>query len=171
MQQKSAIVIGAGIVGLATARALGEKGFSVKIFDRNPRAVGASVRNFGMVWPIGQPSGTLYKRAMRSRQIWKTIASSAGIWHDECGSLHLAYTEEEWQVLRELDLVFKKEKRNVWLLDKNKIAGMYEHINTDNLIGGLYSAEEMLVDPGKHWLHCRNTCRKSMEQGFTGTNA
>lgn len=147
MQQKTAIVIGAGIVGLATARALGEKGFSVKIFDRNPRAVGASVRNFGMVWPIGQPSGTQYKRAMRSRQIWKTIAAAAGIWHQESGSLHLAYNEEEWQVLRELEFVFKKEKRNVWLLDKNKIAENYEQVNTDHLIGGLYSADEMLVDP------------------------
>ncbi len=147
MQQKSAIVIGAGIVGLATARVLSEKGFAVKVFDRHPQANGASVRNFGMVWPIGQPSGIMYKRAMRSRQIWKSIAADAGIWHEETGSLHLACNAEEWQVLRELDFVFKKEKRNVALLDKNKIAETYEHVNTDNLIGGLYSADEMLVDP------------------------
>jgi FAD dependent oxidoreductase TIGR03364 len=147
MQQNSAIVIGAGIVGLASARALAQKGYSVKVFDRHPQATGASVRNFGMVWPIGQPSGTLYNRAMRSREIWKTVAGGAGIWHEETGSLHLAYNDEEWQVLRELEVVFKKEKRNVVLLDKNKIAEKYEHVNTDHLIGGLYSADEMLVDP------------------------
>jgi len=147
MQQKSAIVIGAGIVGLAAARALALKDFAVKVFDRHPQASGASVRNFGMVWPIGQPSGTLYKRALRSREIWKTIAAEAGIWHEETGSLHLAYNAEEWQVLRELEFVFKKEKRNVILLDRNKIAEKYEHVNTDNLMGGLYSADEMLVDP------------------------
>ncbi|GAB2837202.1 TIGR03364 family FAD-dependent oxidoreductase [Ferruginibacter profundus] len=147
MQQKSAIVIGAGIVGLATARALSEKGFAVKVFDRNAQASGASVRNFGMVWPIGQPSGTLYNRAIRSRQIWKTVASAAGIWHEETGSLHVAYHAEEWQVLRELEFVFKKEKRDVTLLDKNKILEKYEHVNPDNLLGGLYSADEMLVDP------------------------
>jgi FAD dependent oxidoreductase TIGR03364 len=147
MQQKSAIVIGAGIVGLATARALSEKGFAVKVFDRNAQACGASVRNFGMVWPIGQPSGTLYQRAMRSRQLWKTIAAEAGIWHEETGSLHVAYNAEEWQVLRELEFVFKKEKRNVTLLDKNKVLEKYEHVNAENLLGGLYSADEMLVDP------------------------
>ena len=147
MQQKSAIVIGAGIVGLATARALSEKGFAVKVFDRHPQANGASVRNFGMVWPIGQPSGIMYKRAMRSRQIWKAFATEANIWHEETGSLHVAYNEEEWQVLRELEFVFKKEKRNVFLLDKNKIVENYVHVNTENLIGGLYSADEMLVDP------------------------
>ena len=147
MQQKSAIVIGAGIVGLAVTRALALRGFSVKVFDRNPKASGASVRNFGMVWPIGQPGGILYKRALSSRQIWKIIATEAGIWHEETGSLHLAYNEEEWQVLRELELVFKKEKRNVALIDKNKIAEKYEHVNNDKLLGGLYSADEMLVDP------------------------
>lgn len=71
MSKPSAIVIGAGIVGLATARALSLKGFDVTVIERNERAVGASVRNFGMVWPIGQPDGVLYQRASRSRQIWK----------------------------------------------------------------------------------------------------
>ena len=41
MQSRSAIVVGAGIVGLATARALAIRGFSVKMFDRSEKAVGA----------------------------------------------------------------------------------------------------------------------------------
>jgi FAD dependent oxidoreductase TIGR03364 len=147
MQQKTAIVIGAGIVGLATARALAEKGFAVKVFERNPKAAGASVRNFGMVWPIGQPAGALYNRAMRSREIWKTVAKNSGIWYEETGSLHLAYNAEEWQVLQELEDIFKQEGRNILLLDKNQVSMKYGYVNTDNLLGGLYSADEMLVDP------------------------
>jgi FAD dependent oxidoreductase TIGR03364 len=147
MQQKTAIVIGAGIVGLATARALSEKGFAVKVFERNPKASGASVRNFGMVWPIGQPAGTLYKRAMRSREIWKQVAEGSGIWYEETGSLHLAYNTEEWQVLQELYDIFKNEGRSVLLLDKDQVGTQYQYVNTNNLLGGLYSADEMLVDP------------------------
>jgi FAD dependent oxidoreductase TIGR03364 len=147
MQQKNAIVIGAGIVGLATARALAIKGYAVKVFDRSPQAVGASVRNFGMIWPIGQPSGLLYNRAMRSRQVWKTIAIETGIWLQETGSLHVAYNAEEWQVLQELEVIFKKEKRNVQLLSADNIINMHEHINPINLLGGLYSADELLIDP------------------------
>lgn len=147
MQQKSAIVVGAGIVGLATARALSEKGFTVKVFERNPKASGASVRNFGMVWPIGQPSGTLYKRAMRSREIWKKVAEDSGIWYEETGSLHLAHNAEEWNVLQELYDIFKSEGRNVLLLDKDQVHLQYDYVNTNNLLGGLYSADEMLVDP------------------------
>jgi FAD dependent oxidoreductase TIGR03364 len=147
MERKTAIVIGAGIVGIAAAKALAEKGCIVKVFDRSPQAAGASVRNFGMIWPIGQPSGMLYNRAMRSRQIWKEVATGADIWHEEAGSLHLAYNAEEWQVLQELEGIFKNEQRNVKLLNNSGISSAYAQVNTDNLLGGLHSADEMLIDP------------------------
>jgi len=51
--KKKAIVVGAGIVGLAVTRALVIKGYQVEVFDRSAFAVGASIRNFGMIWPIG----------------------------------------------------------------------------------------------------------------------
>src|ERR1700753_2434665 len=99
LPRKNAIVIGAGIVGLAAARALAIRGYTVTVFERNERAVGASIRNFGMIWPIGQPTGALYERAMLSRSIYKEICTEAGIWHDEVGSLHLAYHGDELQVI------------------------------------------------------------------------
>jgi FAD dependent oxidoreductase TIGR03364 len=147
MKNKQAIVIGAGIVGLATARALSLKGFSVKVFDRTQQAVGASIRNFGMVWPIGQPEGKMYNRASRSRQVWQETCEAAGIWHEAAGSLHLAYHADEMQVLTELNEIFNQQGRTVSLLDKSSITQKYESVNPQNLIGGLYSPEELIVDP------------------------
>ncbi|MBS1669666.1 MAG: TIGR03364 family FAD-dependent oxidoreductase [Bacteroidetes bacterium] len=147
MNKSSAIVVGAGIIGLATAKALAERGFSVKVFDRTHRAVGASIRNFGMVWPIGQPSGKLYQRAIKSRAIWDEVADKAHIWKDPVGSMQLAYHADEWQVLQEAHEIFLKEGRNVRLLNKDQIAEKSEAVVQQRLLGGLYSAEELIVDP------------------------
>ena len=40
-QGKSAIVIGAGIVGLATARALALRHYRITVIERNERALGS----------------------------------------------------------------------------------------------------------------------------------
>lgn len=145
MEQRSAIVIGAGIVGLAMARALAAKGFRVKVIERNHKAVGASIRNFGMVWPIGQPTGYLYERALRSKSIWKTICDDSGIWYDESGSVHLAHHEDEWVVLKELYEAFHKD-RPVQLLLKNETETVCAAAETNGLLGALYSKDEIIIN-------------------------
>lgn len=147
MSNKSAIVIGAGIVGLATARALAIKGYHVKIVERNLKASGASVRNFGMIWPIGQPAGKQYERAIKSRDRWKDIGDCSDLWYDPVGSLHVAYYDDEWQVLQELFEIFKNEGRDVQLLNKNAILKKSPIARERNCLGGLFSNEEIIVDP------------------------
>jgi D-hydroxyproline dehydrogenase subunit beta len=72
-------VVGAGIVGLATALAGARRGLRVIVIDRDARAHGASVRNFGFVTVSGQERYTMWPRARRSRQVWQEVADAAGI--------------------------------------------------------------------------------------------
>jgi FAD dependent oxidoreductase TIGR03364 len=145
MNKKTAIVIGAGIVGLATARALAIKGYTVRLIEKNNKAVGASIRNFGMIWPVGQPDGERHERAMSTRSIWKQICSDAGIWFDEAGSLHLAYSNDEWEVLAELQATY--HHRGYVLRNAAETTGLSKAVVTANLKGGLYSKDEIIVDP------------------------
>src|ERR1017187_7687772 len=94
-------IIGAGILGLAHAYQLARRGRRVIIFERNRRATGASVRNFGMLWPIGQPFGPRRTLAVRSLEIWLEVLAASGLWHERTGSLHLAYRDDEAQVIRD----------------------------------------------------------------------
>jgi FAD dependent oxidoreductase TIGR03364 len=147
MNHKSAIVIGAGILGMATARALALKGYKVTIFEKSQQSLGASIRNFGMLWPIGQPEGHLYERAVKSREIWKSYLDQAKIPYDACGSLHLAYSDEEQNVIEELYEHFLKNQRPVSLLNADTILNQFKGINQDQLKTGLYSTDEVIIDP------------------------
>jgi len=142
---KSAIIIGAGIVGLATARALAERGYKITVFERNERAVGASIRNFGMVWPIGQATGPMYDRAMLSRSIWKQVCAEAGIWHNEVGSLHLAYHDDELQAISEY-VEINHQHRDCALLTPAEALERSPAVNPEGLKGALWSGEEMIIE-------------------------
>lgn len=141
----NSIVIGAGIVGLATARALAVRGHSVTVLERSPRALGASIRNFGMIWPIGQPDGDLYDRASRSKSVWKEICCATGLWNDEAGSLHLAYNDDEWRVLQELRDIYRQ--RSYELLSADQTLRLSPAVAAAGLKGSLFSTDEMIVDP------------------------
>src|SRR3984885_13544740 len=72
-------VVGAGIIGLATALAAVRRGLRVVVIDRDAQSNGASVRNFGFVTVTGQESGQLWDWARRSREVWQEVATAAGI--------------------------------------------------------------------------------------------
>ncbi len=104
-------VVGAGILGLAHAFVLARRGLRVLVLERHRRAQGASVRNFGMIWPVGQPAGPVYQIARRSRELWLEVLAASGLWHRQCGSLHAAYHDDEAQVLREFVAEATREDR------------------------------------------------------------
>src|SRR5215831_7988357 len=94
-------VVGGGILGLAHAYVLARSGKRVVLFERNARAHGASIRNFGMIWPIGQPAGEMHALAIRSREIWLEALECAKLNYRNTGSLHVAHRADEAEVLRE----------------------------------------------------------------------
>jgi D-hydroxyproline dehydrogenase subunit beta len=72
-------VVGAGILGLATALAGVRRGLRVAVIDRDAQANGASVRNFGFITVTGQERGAMWARARRSREVWSEVAAAADI--------------------------------------------------------------------------------------------
>jgi FAD dependent oxidoreductase TIGR03364 len=145
--QVDVAVVGAGIVGLAHAYTAAKAGRSVVVFERNPAACGASTRNFGLIWPIGQPPGKLHQLALRSREIWLDLLEAAKLPYRNTGSLTVAYQEDEAAVGRE----FASKANDLgyccsWLTPSQtleKTRAVREH----GLRGGLWSDTELTVDP------------------------
>ena len=95
------IVVGGGIMGLAFAWEAARRGRRVTLLERSDAARGASIRNFGMVWPVGQPAGERHALAMRSRSRWLELRDAGAVWAAECGSVHVVFEEDEARVLAE----------------------------------------------------------------------
>lgn len=140
-------IVGAGIVGLAHAYMALKKGFRVVLFEREQFSIGASVRNFGMVWPIGQLPGDGLAFALRSRTHWIDVAAQAGLWINQNGSLHLAYHEDEMSVLSEFVQMYKDSGFETELLNNTATHQKSAIVNPQGLKGSLWSKTECTVNP------------------------
>lgn len=137
------IVVGAGIVGLALARASALKGLKVAVFEKNEFAVGASIRNFGLIWPIGQPKGVLLDRALKSANIWSEIAQQTKLPIFNNGSLHLATNEIEKKSLEEFYEKNKNEAYKIELISPQKAKELSPYVDVDKVNLALWSKTEM----------------------------
>ncbi|MEE2642491.1 MAG: TIGR03364 family FAD-dependent oxidoreductase [Planctomycetota bacterium] len=144
MKKYDVAIIGAGIVGLANAWRAAERDLSVAVFERTARAEGASIRNFGMIWPIGQSAGELYQTSLRSRELWQELGQQGVLEVENCGSIHLAHQPDELSLLEEFVGQGTHQSSMITpaeVLQKSDIA------NGDGLLGGMDSPTELRVDP------------------------
>lgn len=136
------VVVGSGIVGLASALAAVQRGFSVAVVERNARPVGASIRNFGFVTITGQRRGKHWQRAMRSRDIWADIAPQAGIEILHSG-LYLPAQRDEAYAVGDAFLQTEMGERCRWL-NSDEIARRLPYLT--DVKGVLYSPHELRVE-------------------------
>jgi len=140
-------VVGAGVLGLAHAYHLARRGRRVVVFERHGRAEGASVRNFGMLWPIGQPAGDLRDLALRSLELWRAVLRDADLWHEAAGSLHLAYRDDEQRVLAEFAARSAADGFPCEVLTPAETLKKSPAVRRGGLRSALWSPTETCVDP------------------------
>ncbi|AIA07644.1 oxidoreductase [Streptomyces noursei ZPM] len=141
-------VVGGGIVGLAHALAAARRGDRVVLFERDAYAVGASIRNFGMIWAIGQQRGAVYQRALRSREIWLELSAKTGMWAEPSGSLHLAHRPDELAVLEEFVATTPAAReRGTTMLTAAEAVRRGPAVRAEGLLGAMWSPTEVNVDP------------------------
>jgi len=140
-------IVGGGIIGLAHAYVAARSGRKVAVFERNPAAAGASIRNFGMIWPIGQPVGPLRQMALRSREIWLEVLQEAKLPYLATGSLHVAYREDEAAVGREFSERAPELGYDCAWLSAPETLQRSRAVRPQGLLGALWSPTEMTVDP------------------------
>jgi len=137
-------VIGAGIVGLACALAAAKRGKRVVVIDRDAQANGASVRNFGFITVSGQERGAMWRRAMRSRDVWAEVAVEAAIPIHHRGLLLTARRPESVAVMAAF--LQTEMGEGCRLLDANELGRDYASLAAPDALAGLWSPHELRVE-------------------------
>ena len=137
-------IVGAGIVGLAHALAAVRRGLSVVVIDRDAQANGASVRNFGFITVSGQERGQVWRRAMRSRDVWREVAGPAGIDILQRGTVVVARRPEARAVI---EAFLRTEMgEDCKLLEPEALRHDFPGLAGRDFAGGLWSPHEVRVE-------------------------
>lgn len=139
-------VVGAGIVGLAHAVDAADRGMRVAVVERDARAVGASLRNFGHICTTPQ-TGRALEYAWSAREKWLRLAEQAGFEISRAGTVVVARTAAELGVLEEF--AAERGAEQVRLLDR---AGTARHFPPageagSDIVGGAHLPLDLRVDP------------------------
>lgn len=137
-------VVGAGILGLATAWAAVRQGLRVMVIDRDAQANGASVRNFGFVTVSGQCRASMWARARRTREVWSEVSAAAGIPIVHSGLWVTARRKESVAVLEEF--LATEMATGCRLLTPAEARKRCPHLKAPNLLAVLESSSELRVE-------------------------
>ena len=137
-------VVGGGIIGLAHAYVAARAGRRVVVIERDPRANGASIRNFGFVTVTGQERGDSWALARRTRDVWDEVAGAAAIPVEHRGLYVTARSHEAMAVIAAfLATEMGEGCRLVTAADFRAAAG---GLGGADLAGALWSPHEIRVE-------------------------
>lgn len=141
------VVVGAGIVGTAIARALTREGVRVTVVDSRHVGGGATAAGMGHV-PVMDDSEAQFSLCRYSRSLWDEAADRlpAAVEFDRTGTLWVAADDEEMAEVRRKERFFDDREIEAHALDARSLAEAEPNLRP-GLAGGLVVPRDSVVYP------------------------
>ena len=143
---KRILVVGGGIIGSMHAYLALKAGFHVTQVERDSVPSSASVRNFGLIWVSGRAAGKELDLAIRARELWADIGTTASIGFRANGSLTVAQNDAEFSVMQEAASMPDALVRGFEILHKREVQEL-EPLLAGHYVGALRCTTDAVVEP------------------------
>ena len=146
-ERSDAIVIGAGIVGTACARALARDGLKVLVLDAQFAGGGTTAAGMGHLVVMDDSPPQLALTAL-SMELWRTLSPSlaTSVEYDACGTIWVAEDDAQMNAVREKGRLFDDHGIASAVLDARALAGLEPNLRK-GLAGGLLVPGDAVVYP------------------------
>ena len=174
--QFDVIIIGCGVIGAAAAYELSRYDISIAVLERgNDVAMGATRANSGIIHAgySSEPGSLMAKLNVEGARLAKGICKDLDVPHRQCGSLVLAFSEDDISVLERL---LRSSEENavpdVRILDRETVLNMEPNLSK-GVAAALYAPTAMIVSPWEYALALMETAvnngaRINLECAVTG---
>jgi FAD dependent oxidoreductase TIGR03364 len=142
-----AVVIGGGILGTMHALYLRRAGLDVIQVEAEAGPVGASMRNFGLVWVSGRRAGPELAAARLARRLWEAVSVDVpGVGFRAEGSLTVAVDPTERKVMEAYADLSDAAEHDTRFLEPDELRRVNPAIEGD-VAGGLWCTADAIVEP------------------------
>lgn len=143
--QYDVTIVGAGILGLAHAYHLAQKGLSVHVIEASGQPNGASVRNFGQIVPSG--FGSKWQQyGRKSLKTYLDIHHKLDLSLQQNGTIYIAETNDQLTLIHELQKINESNNYESHIIGFNQIQERIPSVKKSYAKGALYFPNEVNVD-------------------------
>lgn len=135
--------MGAGLLGLAHAHEALRRGLSVVVLERDPRALGASVRHSGHLSFSTLAGGTALDGAVAARERWLELAQRAGMHIEQSGTVIVARRQEELALMEPVAAESARAARMLTAVEVGALAP----VSLAGVLGGFHGSCDLRLDP------------------------
>jgi glycine oxidase len=154
-KQLDAVIVGAGVIGLACAWRAAQRGLDVVVVERERPGAGASNVAAGMLAPVGEATWgeeAILELALASHRLWPDFAtelaaaSGADPGYLTPGSLHVALDPDEAAELRRRFELMREHGLEAQWLTPSDCRGLEPGL-ASTIAGGISAPHEAAADP------------------------
>jgi glycine/D-amino acid oxidase-like deaminating enzyme len=147
-QPSSAVIVGAGILGAATALYLAREGVAVKVVERHHAGWGASGRNAGYISMITRSGGPQLDLANLSRELYSQLADELGDFEFQPNGALVYYYEEQLPLIEGFVQKRQADGLPMEIVDGDRARELCPLL-PDDVVGGIHSKADCFIHPGK----------------------